>query len=133
MIRFILYSSLFLSIPALSQTGTPEKILTGKTTGALPYLEYGMGTDRLGGAKIGYLDTNIVVKVIDSTIGNYRIRLSKDHVAFLPKGNFKKDTTIKLQPYYLTNSWSVTGDDKYDYVVVNLDEKLPYRSMQEIS
>ncbi|MBK9569983.1 MAG: N-acetylmuramoyl-L-alanine amidase [Chitinophagaceae bacterium] len=105
----------------------------GKTTGALPYLEYGLGSDRLGGAKMTYLDTNIVVKVIDSTIGNYKIQLSKDHLAYLPKTNFKKDSTIKLQPYYLTSSWMVNGDDKYDYVVVTLDEKLPYKSMQQIN
>ena len=105
----------------------------GKTTGALPYLEYGLGSDRLGGAKMTYLDTSIVVKVIDSTIGNYKIQLSKDHLAYLPKTNFKKDSTINLQPYYLTSNWMVNGDDKYDYVIVTLDEKLPYRSMQEIN
>ena len=132
MIRLPLFISLLCCFSVSAQIRTNNFII-GKTTGSLPYLEYGLGADRLGGAKMTYLDTNIVVKVIDSTIGNYKIQLSKDHFAYLPKTNFKKDSTIKIQPYYLTNSWMVTGDSVYDYLIVNLEEKLPYRSMQQIN
>jgi N-acetylmuramoyl-L-alanine amidase len=124
---------LFISISGFSQSVAQGKPLVGKVSGSLPYLEYGLGADRLGGAKMTYLDTGIVVKVIDSTIGNYKIQLSKDHLGYLPKANFIKDTTVKIQPYYLTNSWMVTGDSAADYVMVNLDEKLPYKSMQQIN
>jgi N-acetylmuramoyl-L-alanine amidase len=72
------------------------------------------------------------VKVVDSTIVNYKIQLSKNHFAYLQKSSFIKDSTIKIQPYYLTNSWLVNGDDKYDYVSISLDERLPYRHIQEI-
>jgi len=132
MIRSLLFVSFFGCLYASAQPKI-NGVITGKTTGQLPYLEYGLGGDRLGGAKMTYLDTNVVVKVVDSTIGNYKIQLSKNHSAYLPKSNFKKDSTIKLQPYYLTNSWMVNGDDKYDYVTISLDEKLPYRSMQEVN
>ena len=132
MIRLPLFISLLCCFSVSAQIRTNNFII-GKTTGSLPYLEYGLGADRLGGAKMTYLDTNIVVKVIDSTIGNYKIQLSKDHFAYLPKTNFKKDSTIKIQPYYLTNSWMVTGDSVYDYLIVNLEEKLPYRSLQQIN
>lgn len=133
MIRLLISICLFTSVVAVSQPVNESKPLVGKTTGSLPYLEYGLGVDRLGGAKMTYLDTNIVVKVIDSTISNYKIQLSKDHQAYLPKRNFKTDTTIKTQSYYLTNSWMITGDSMYDYLMVNMDEKLPYRSMQQIN
>ncbi len=133
MIRFLFTTCLFISISGFSQSVAQSKLLVGKVTGSLPYLEYGLGADRLGGAKMTYLDTGIVVKVIDSTIGNYKIQLSKDHLGYLPKANFSKDTTVKIQPCYLTNSWMVTGDSAADYVMVNLDEKLPYRSMQQIN
>ncbi|MBC7875498.1 MAG: N-acetylmuramoyl-L-alanine amidase [Ferruginibacter sp.] len=133
MIRFLFSAVLFTSFPAFSQPVLQAKTLTGKTTGSLPYLEYGLGSDRLGGAKMTYLDTGIVVKVVDSTIGNYKIQLSKNHLAYLPKNNFKKDSTIKIQPYYLTNSWMVSGDSSSDYVMVNLDERLPYKSLQQIN
>ncbi|HYE54853.1 MAG TPA: N-acetylmuramoyl-L-alanine amidase, partial [Chitinophagaceae bacterium] len=105
----------------------------GRTIGPLPYLEYGEGDDRLGGAKMGYLDTNVVMKVVDSLKTDYKVQLSKNHFAWLPKANFRPDTGTHLRPYYLTSSWRVYGDDKYDYVTVALDARLPYRSMHQVS
>ncbi|MGN6166181.1 MAG: N-acetylmuramoyl-L-alanine amidase [Flavisolibacter sp.] len=104
----------------------------GRTTGPLPFLNYGLGQDRLGGAKMGYLDSNILVKVVDSVKNDYKLQLSQQHFAYLPKASFKTDTAIKLQPFYLTNSWRVWGDSAYDYVSVSLTEKLPYRAVQQI-
>src|SRR5690606_8116376 len=98
-----------------------------------PYLEYGLGADRLGGAKMTFLDTGILVKVVDSTIVNYRVQLSKNHFAYLPKTRFVKDTLTRIQPYYLTGSWMVNGNDTFDYVSIALDERLPYRSMQMLN
>ncbi len=99
----------------------------------MPYLEYGLGTDRLGGAKMTFLDTGIVVKVVDSTIVNYRVQLSANHFAYLSKNNFIKDSSLKNPGYYLTSSFLINGDEKYDYVGISLDQKLPYRSMQMIN
>lgn len=124
---------MFSGLSVTAQPTVQSRPIAGRTVGALPYLEYGLGSDRLGGAKMTYLDTSIVVRVIDSTIGNYKVQLSKSHVGYLPKNNFKRDSSIKLQPYYLTGSWLVNGDEKYDYVSVALDEKLPYRSIQQIN
>ncbi len=132
MIRYCFYLFILCGLSAGAQQSQPRP-LTGKTTGALPYLEYGLGSDRLGGAKMTYLDTAIIVKVVDSTIGNYKVQLSKSHIGYLPKNNFKKDSSIRLQSYYLTGSWMVNGDDKYDYVTIALDEKLPYRNIQQIN
>jgi N-acetylmuramoyl-L-alanine amidase len=103
----------------------------GRTTGQLPYLNYGLGQDRLGGAKMGYLDSNILVKVVDSVQDTYKLQLSQQHFAYLPKTFFKPDTALKLQPFYLSNSWRVWGDSAYDYVAVALTEKLPYRAVQQ--
>lgn len=133
MIRLLSLISVFSYLSTFSQENISNNYLAGKTTGALPFLEYGLGEDRLGGAKMTYLDTGIVVKVVDSTIINYKVQLSNNHFAYLPKANFYKDSTIDLRQYYLTNSWMVNGDDKYDYVTVTLDEKLPYRSFQQIN
>jgi N-acetylmuramoyl-L-alanine amidase len=104
----------------------------GRTTGRLPFLEYGLGDDRLGGAKMGYLDSNVMMKVVDSVKDDFKVQLSAHHVAWLSKQSFRPDTSIKIQPYYLTSSWKVWGDSAYDYLSVSLPEKLPYRSMQEI-
>jgi N-acetylmuramoyl-L-alanine amidase len=60
------------------------------------------------------------------------VQLSSNHFAWINKSNIQKDSTIKIAPYYLTNSWLVHGDDKYDYVSIGLDERLPYRCTQLI-
>lgn len=126
--RFLLlFSFVLVHLTANSQS------LTGRTTGRLPYLNYGLGTDRLGGAKMTYLDSNILVQVVDSTADDYKVQLSKNHQAFLPKVYFKSDTAVKTKPHYLTASWRVWGDAQYDYVTIALLEKLPYTSRQEIN
>jgi N-acetylmuramoyl-L-alanine amidase len=114
------------------QKANAQQFLSGRTIGQLPYLEYGLGDDRLGGAKMTYLDSNVAIKVVDSFNTDYKVQLANNHFAYLSKQSFKPDTSLKLQPYYLTSSCKVWGDDKYDYVSVSLTEKLPYRSIQQI-
>src|SRR5687768_16077366 len=115
MIRYWLCVCLLVASDSFAQNRQGVNWIAGKTTGAQPYLEYGLGADRLGGAKMTYLDTGVVVKVVDSTAGNYKVQLSHLHVGYLPKNNFKKDNSIRVQPYYLSNSFVITGDDRYDY------------------
>ncbi|MBD0294251.1 MAG: hypothetical protein ICV84_03475, partial [Flavisolibacter sp.] len=114
------------------QSTSQNAYLYGRNTGRLPYLEYGLGDDRLGGAKMTYLDTGILSKVVDSTTDDYKVQLSANHFAYLPKQNFTPDTSVNVQSYYLTASWRVWGDEKYDYVSVTLPERLPYRNQQQI-
>lgn len=132
MIRLFSLLPYFLGIITAAQP-VKNNFISGKTTGTLPSLEYGLGYDRLGAAKMTFLDTNVVIKVVDSTINNYKVQLSKDHFAYLSKSNFKKDSTIKIQSYYLTASLFASGDDKDDYVTIALEERLPYRSIQQIN
>ena len=122
---------LLLLISALISNGQSNYI-AGRTTGQLPFLEYGLGEDRLGGAKMGYVDSNIVIKVVDSVKDKYKVQLSKYHEGWIPKNDFIKDSAVHLRPYYLTESWKVYGDSAYDYVTISLDDRLPYCSMQEI-
>jgi N-acetylmuramoyl-L-alanine amidase len=96
-------------------------------------LLYGQGADRLGGAKMGYIDTNVILRVIDSTKDLYTVQLSKQHTAFIEKGYLKFDSLPAEKPFYLTNSFSVKGDTTFDYVGINMDEKLPYKSVMEIN
>jgi len=101
------------------------------TKGRLAHLLFGLGEDRLGGAKIGYLDSMVLLNVIGKVGTNYKVRLSKyrtafipdDVVQFLPKGNFA--------PESLTSNWRVYGDSVYDYVNVGLFARLPYQSFQQ--
>ncbi|HEX2628274.1 MAG TPA: hypothetical protein VHM26_04665, partial [Chitinophagaceae bacterium] len=93
MLRYLPFTLLFFALKGVAQTSLPP-FLTGRTTGEIPYLEYGLGDDRLGGAKMSYLDTNVVIRVVDSVRDDYKVQLSKDHVAWLPKVFFKQDSAV---------------------------------------
>lgn len=104
-----------------------------KTTGRLPYLEFGPGDDRLGGAKMTYLDSLVLLKVVDSLNGDYIVQLSHNHRAFISRENITWVDGRQGLSYSLSGSFKVYGDDQYDYVNINLQEKLPYRSIMQIS
>ena len=105
-----------------------------KTVSDFPFLEYGTGEDRLGGAKMTFLDTGVVLNVVDSIGSRYKVQLSRLHHAFIPKGNVEViGSAPSTDGISLTKSWHVSGDENYDYLRVALDKKLPYRSMQQIN
>ena len=133
MIRFCCLVLAFSAILECGAQPVPGNTIVGRTTGTLPFLEYGLGTDRLGGAKMTGLDTGVLVRVVDSTVVNYKVQLSAAHFAYLSRNNFRRDSSARLQPYYLTGSWQVNGNDTADYVTIALDERLPYRSQQLIN
>ena len=126
---FIILAAIFFMPAAVSA----QSFRAGRTAGPLPYLEYGLGDDRLGGAKMGFLDSLVAVKVVDSVGEDYKVQLSKFHAAWLPKSSFRADSALVFRPYYLSDSWKVFGNDTADYVTVALEERLPYRSLQQIN
>ena len=103
------------------------------TKGRLAHLLFGLGDDRLGGAKIGYLDSMVMLNVIGKVGSQYKVRLSKyrtafiddDAVEFLPRGSFT--------PESLTDRWTVYGDSAFDYVQLGLFARLPYQSFQLVN
>jgi len=126
--------TIFLTISTSAQFNSPVGFRYGRTTGKLPALSYGLGEDRLGGAKLGYIDTNVLLKVIDSTKEMYLVQLSKWHTAYLEKTFLKPDSASPIKkPFYLTGSFIAKGDSLFDYININLEEKLPYKSWMEIS
>jgi N-acetylmuramoyl-L-alanine amidase len=118
----ILACLFLLMFQANAQTITPRYVLA-RSGGKLPALLYGLGADRLGGAKMGYIDTNIILRVIDSTKDMYSIQLSKYHTAYIEKAYLKFDSIPAEKPFYLTNSFSVKGDTTVDVVAISMEEK----------
>ncbi len=102
-----------------------------RTTDSLPFLKYGIGEDRLGGAKMTYLDSNILLKVTDSFNTDYKVQLSQLHSAYINKDKVIETTGVNVLQH-LTDSWKIYGDSLFDYVTIQLDEKLPYTSKMEI-
>ncbi|MEI6584972.1 MAG: N-acetylmuramoyl-L-alanine amidase [Sediminibacterium sp.] len=131
--RVYFFSYLLLVGFSLSAQQSQPKILIGRSTGKLPSMVYSLGEDRLGAAKLGYIDTNIVLRVVDSTKELYKVQLSKYHSAYIDKAYFKVDSSIQLKPFYLTSSYLAKGDTLYDVVNIRVDEHLPYKSWMEIS
>ncbi len=76
-----------------------------RTRGSLSYIEYGPGDDRLGGAKMTYLDSGILLKVIDSLGTDYIIALSSTLHAFIQKSSVQKDTQSAYSDHYLSGNW----------------------------
>jgi N-acetylmuramoyl-L-alanine amidase len=117
---------------ALSQ----DSVWMGRTTGKLPFMEYGIGDDRLGGAKMGFLDSNILVRITDSFHTDYKVRLSALHSAYIAKSSivllYKEAARLPAHNTHLSGTLKVFGDSASDYVSISLDERLPYRGTQMI-
>lgn len=126
-------SSIFAQIRDTITVFLKDSLVYVRTKGPMTYLNYGLGEDRLGGAKMGYLDSLVLLKVTGKYKDQYRVRLTNSLSAWIPQNLTKRDTLVKLPVQYLTTSWRVWGDERYDYISIPLMERLPYRSWQEIS
>jgi N-acetylmuramoyl-L-alanine amidase len=127
--RFIILAMLF----TLAAQAQENQSFYVRTKGNLPFLEYGTGDDRLGGAKMTYLDSNVLLKVIDSIATDYKVRLSQSFTAFIDKKSVVLQPAYKPAAQQLSASFLVNGDSAFDYVGIQLAEKLPYRSIQQIN
>jgi N-acetylmuramoyl-L-alanine amidase len=105
----------------------------GLTTGTLPYLNYGLGEDRLGGAKICYIDTLIKLSLTGKTGNLYHVKLSNSQMAYIPDDYVKILPAGTFAPLSLSSSWSLSGDNKYDILSIGLSERLPFISKYEIN
>jgi len=113
----------------LSQDSIPGFI---RISGKLPQLAYSTGEDRLGSAKMGYIDTNIVLRVLDTVKNLYKLQLSTSRYAFIEKIYTQPYADTILKPA-LAESWRVKGDDKVDSVSISLTGKVAYKSWMEIN
>jgi len=105
----------------------------GVTIVERPYLNYGLGTNRLGGAKLSFLEEGIKL-AIDGKIGDqYRVRLTKNQTAWIPVEQVELLPRGSYPPQSLTDSWAVYGGKTSDKVIIRLNEKLPYSTRQELN
>ena len=113
----------------LAQDSIPSYI---RTSGKLPQLAYSSGEDRLGSAKMGYIDTNIVLKVLDTLRNLYKVELSSGHYAFIEK-NYTQSVADTILKTAISESWRVKGDDQFDSVSISLTGRVAYKSWMEIN
>jgi N-acetylmuramoyl-L-alanine amidase len=111
----------------------PDKMIIGRTTGSYVPMYSGLGEDRLGGTRAGFLDQDVQVQ-ITGRIGNlYKAKLNDHLSVFIPQNQVETMPEGTAIPRSLTGNIRATGDSLYDYVQVELSEKLPYLSVQELN
>jgi len=136
-IRFRLKKSFWSNEKAISKGKIwimPDSLpRVAEVTGKRPYLNASVGTDRLGGAKLGSLQPGVLVEIAGKDGDQYRIRLSPLMQGWLPE-EFAEllpfDTPL---PRSLTGSITAKGDDSIDIVTVALSRRLPFLSDQEVN
>jgi N-acetylmuramoyl-L-alanine amidase len=100
--------------------------------GKHPFLNASLGIDRLGGAKLGYLQPGVLVEIIGKQGDQYRIRLSESMQGWLPQEFAQVLPFDAPLPHSLTGSITVRGDESVDVVTLTLARRLPYLSEQQV-
>ena len=102
-------------------------------TGRRPFLNAGLGADRLGGAKLGTLQSGVRIVVMGKVGDQYRVRLGDEMEAWLPEDFGRLLPPETPQPHSLVGTLGVSGNDKEDIVTVALEQRLPYLSQQTVN
>ena len=104
----------------------PRYVVTGEDA----YLQYGNGDDRLGGSKMGFIDSGITLAAIGSKGGLYCVRLASDRVAYIPKRLVSDASEPAVTPVN-TGSWGIANTGTTDDVTISLPARLAYQYMTE--
>jgi N-acetylmuramoyl-L-alanine amidase len=96
------------------------------------YLNIGMGTDRLGGARYGELEPGVKLNVIGLKNENYKVELSSSLSAWIPVRFVELLSKYEEPVKSLTGNIRVSGQDRSDLITLSLSEKLPYVSYTEL-
>jgi N-acetylmuramoyl-L-alanine amidase len=102
-------------------------------TGKRPYLNAGLGEDRLGGSKLGFLQEGIRVEINGKVGPQYRVKLSASLEAWLPEEFAKLLPPDTPLPRALAGAIAATSNGPEDVVMLTLSEKLPYSSEQLVN
>jgi N-acetylmuramoyl-L-alanine amidase len=111
----------------------PNKLpRVGVTKGDRPFLNIGLGTDRLGGTKLSYMEAGIKLNINGMNGDQYRVKLTDNFEAWIPNDQIDLLPIGTLPVHSLTDSWAAYGGKDYDKIIIRLDQKLPFSTTQEI-
>ena len=90
------------------------------------YLQYGTGSDRLGGSKMGFLDPGIVLKVTGQIGDLYKVQLSANRFAYI----HAEDVELSPRSSHIvnTNNIGISNLGDCDRIRLALPERLPCAS-----
>lgn len=96
------------------------------------YLNSSPGEDRLGGAKINFLDEGINMHLVDSLNNLYIVQLSQKRLGYIPK-HLVEHMPLGTEPALtVTGSFRANKEDKYDRVSIGLNSRVPYIYYRDI-
>jgi N-acetylmuramoyl-L-alanine amidase len=110
----------------------PENGLLLQTKGKIPYILVGLGEDRLGGTKMGYVDSLVRLKAVSKVGNKYCVQLSKNRQAYIEDEHVNV-LPQNYTPTSITGNMRVWGDSSFDYVSLSLTERLAYQTFQEVN
>lgn len=112
----------------------PEKLpYLAEVVGKRPFFNVGLGTDRLGGARLGYIEPGVMLQVDGRAGRMYRVRLADDMTAWIQSRFIDIRSTSAPPPRALAGSISTAGSPAAEVVSLQLGQKLPYRTQQLIN
>lgn len=94
------------------------------------------GGDRLGGNKMNFIDSNIVLKVTGQVADLYRVKLSGSRDAYIPKDMVTACDSAASSELFklpaLTSGFSVQNAGKEDKITIGINKRCPYIMWEEI-
>lgn len=94
------------------------------------YLQFGDGSDRLGGSKMGYIDAEIPLKAIGQTSDLYLVQLSKNRVAYIPKEYVAE--TLERAEVDNSGSWAINNTGQTDRITISLPARHAYQTWTQL-
>lgn len=106
---------------------------TGIVNSSDAYLNIGLGSDRLGGAKYGSLYEGVELKIVGEREGLYNVQLSPNLHAWIPTRFVDLEEGYYGPEQVLTGNIRISGPglagnttDDHDVITVSLGKRLPY-------
>ena len=131
------YNEQVVHVACNPQKQTPPKVepvmrdvMFNVTTLPGAFLQYGNGTDRLGGSKMGYIDADIPLRVVGDYDNLYKVQLAQNRFAYIQK-EYAKMADVEVKTVN-TSSISYSNIGKRDRVNVYLPCRLPYSSVTQL-
>jgi N-acetylmuramoyl-L-alanine amidase len=111
----------------------PQQLRIGRIKNPSTPLYYSIGTDRLGGATMGTLDTGVYIEITGRVANLWKIRLTDRREAYVRTEHVQILAGGQFRPQSLMSSWQVKQEGGFDVVQIALEKKLPYLGVEQSS
>jgi N-acetylmuramoyl-L-alanine amidase len=109
----------------------PQLLQMGRIKSPNTPLYYSLGTDRLGGATMGTIDSGVLFEITGRVHQLYRVRLTDLREAYIRSDHIQPLSGGHWRPQNLTSSWNLTTEGNMDVLRIGLDLKIPYVSVAQ--